>query len=138
VRLSVLIHRLTLDRELAAGADPCSSPELALRAVQLATHRNRRRLATGLERLVSDAQTPGILSSAIRRPRVSVVRFQTVLEALGRRLRSEESLSLRGLAMLQRLLTDTGSPLYAATDADELSSVLRLVAASMTDHRDRA
>jgi len=63
------------------------------------------------------------------------MRFEAVLEALQRRLRSNERLSPQGLAMLRRLLTDMGSPLYAATDADELSSVLRLVAASMSVRR---
>jgi hypothetical protein len=132
VRLSVLLHRLTLDRELAAGVDPHSSPQLTLRAAQLTGTRNRRRLADGLERLLADARRPGVLSSAIR-PRASLMRSEAVLEALQRRLRSDERLAPQGLAILRRLLTDMGSPLYAATDSDELSSVLRLVAASLTD-----
>jgi hypothetical protein len=132
--LAVAFHRLTLDRELAAGIDPNSSPELRLRAAQLARARNRRRLAAGVERLLADSRRSGSLSSAIR-PRVNVMRFEAVLEALQRRLRSNERLSPQGLAMLRRLLTDMGSPLYAATDADELSSVLRLVAASMSVRR---
>ena len=61
------------------------------------------------------------------------MRSEAVLEALQRRLRSDERLAPQGLAILQRLLTDMGSPLYAAPDSDELSSVLRLVAASLTD-----
>jgi hypothetical protein len=131
-RLSVLVHRLALDRELAAGVEPDSSPQLTLRAAQLTGMRNRRRLADGLERLLADARRPGVLSSAIR-PRASLMRSEAVLEALQRRLRSDERLAPRGLAILRRPLTDMGSSLYAAADSDELSSVLRLVAASLTD-----
>jgi hypothetical protein len=134
VRLSVLLHRLTLDRELAAGADPDSSPQLALRATQLTGGRSRRRLADGLGRLLVDARRPGALSSAVH-PRANLIRSEAVLDALQRRLRSDERLSPKGLAMLHRMLTDMGSPLYAAADGYELSSVLRLVAASMTDRR---
>ncbi len=95
IRLSVLLHRLTLDRELAAGVDPDSSPQLALRASQLTRGRSRRRLADGLERLLADARRSGALSSAVR-PRSNLVRSQAVLDALQRRLRSDERLSPRG------------------------------------------
>jgi hypothetical protein len=131
-RALVLFHRLSLDRELAAGVDPDSSARLALRAAQLTGRRNRRRLAGGLEALLADAKTPGVLSSAVR-PKANLIRSRAVLEALQRRLRSDERLAPQGVAMLQRLLTDMTSPLYAVGDSEELSSVLRLVAASLTD-----
>jgi hypothetical protein len=131
-RALVLLRQTALDRDLAAGVDPESSAQLALRAAQLTSARNRRRLADGIEALLARAQRPATSGSAIR-PRANVLRSKAVFVALQGRLRSEERLAPQGIALLKQLLTDVASPLYAVGDPETFSSVLRVVAAALTD-----
>jgi hypothetical protein len=58
VRGRVFLQRASLAGRLAAGASPSDSPELARRAEQLRSPRNRRILATSLERVVDAAEEP--------------------------------------------------------------------------------
>ena len=58
VRGRVFLQRASLAGRLAAGASPSDSPELARRAEQLRSPRNRRILATSLERVIDAAEEP--------------------------------------------------------------------------------
>lgn len=121
-----------LDGQLAAGVDPRTSLVLLIRAQQLTGPRNRKRLAAGLARALRTAQssTPG-LTAAVRPHASEVLAARTVLEAVNRRLLTDGTLNARGVAILQLLLTDAGSPLYRPTEPGALASHLRTVAVAL-------
>jgi hypothetical protein len=109
-RLRVQLHRFRLEDELAHGADPHSSPDLALRADQLLG--SRERIAVAIERALDSARRPAPVFTA----RVPVRRDQALecsgeILALTKRLR-EEPVDVRGVAMASRLVHDGGSALY--------------------------
>ncbi|MGB8877934.1 MAG: hypothetical protein WCD11_16540 [Solirubrobacteraceae bacterium] len=114
LRMRVATHRAALTEQLAEGADPTSSPELALRASQLTSDRRRRQLARSLRRTVTEVRNP-----APTRALVSIVNRYAVFEAddaiqatIGR-LASPDPIAVKGMAMLERILTDGAwSPLY--------------------------
>jgi hypothetical protein len=56
VRIRTRLARAALDSELANGADPASSAELALRAEQLSSPAERARIANGLVEALGDAR----------------------------------------------------------------------------------
>jgi hypothetical protein len=124
----------SLDRQLAAGANPRASAALALRARRITAPRSRARLADGLMRAIRAAQTPPGLSAAMRPHREEVLAVRTVLATLERRLRAPEPASARGVALLQTLLTDGASPLYRPDERGALGSELRAAAAALESH----
>jgi hypothetical protein len=125
-------HAAELDRQLAAGVSPDTSALLAIRGERLTGRRYRTRMAAGLARVVRDAEaTSRGFSAAVRPDRREVIAARTVLAALDRRLRGEEPVSPRGVALLESLLTDGMSPLYRPTESGALGSRLRLAAAAL-------
>jgi len=109
---------LELDRRLAEGVRPTTSPELTLRARQLASERSRRALASALtatvgaavhaERWPRGAWTPKAPIAA-----TGVREAASVLEALARELTTTSDLPVRGVALVSFLVCDgTASPLY--------------------------
>jgi hypothetical protein len=56
VRVSVVVRRSELDRQLAAGGDPRSDPSLKLRAAQLCRMRVSRAIATRLGEMIDAAR----------------------------------------------------------------------------------
>jgi hypothetical protein len=58
VRLRARARRPTLDRALAAGADPSASPLLAARAAQLVDPGTRQRIAACLEQFAATVDVP--------------------------------------------------------------------------------
>jgi hypothetical protein len=112
--LRARLHRTGLDRDLAAGRRPDSSPAHALRAEQLTSHRCRRALAKGLDRLIAAAGAPRpAMTAAIAPSRGEVRAARDLLEALAARLRDETAVRPRGVALVRILLVDGGSPAYA-------------------------
>jgi hypothetical protein len=114
LRVRVWAQALELDRQLADGVAPTSSPELILRAHQLASARSRRALAGGLTRVVDAAARP-------REPWTPTAPIVTtrVLEAAGplvslaRDLKTISNPSVRAIAMVSCLMCDAPtSPLY--------------------------
>jgi len=103
-----------LDELLADGIDPASDPALAVRATQLLSLRHRRRLATSIERVVreADASLQPRVSLAVRTAREQVTEARTSLLFLAHLLREAEPIAPRGVAIVERLLTDGGSALY--------------------------
>jgi hypothetical protein len=110
-RLLARLRHYTLDRELIAGADPASSPQLAARAARLASTRERTLLAEGVERLLSTAQGPQRRWSAVSR-REPLLANSAELRDLAGLLRSSTPLYARGIAIVHRLLTDGAGPAY--------------------------
>jgi hypothetical protein len=111
-RIRALVRRRRLDAALADGADPWSEGELVVRAAQLGSLAERRKVAAGLTSLVE-------LAAYQRRgsPYVTV-RHQLVLEqrepllALAERLAQFEPVDVAVVAQLELLLTDPTSPVY--------------------------
>lgn len=117
LRLEVRWSHWSLDERLAAGFDPASDPALAVRAEQLCSRRHRRRLAASLERLARDAEVDGRpgMSAAVPIVREQVKVARDSLLELATLLRERERVPPRGVAILKRLLTDSGSDLYTKT-----------------------
>jgi hypothetical protein len=116
----VWLRRGSLDRSLAAGADPHDSPELARRARQLASPRFREGLAAGICNLLDAAEEPPRgLTSAVPLRRREILDNRPLLVELAEELRSGDELQPRGIALVERLLIDGDSPLYYAGDLRE-------------------
>jgi hypothetical protein len=118
LRLHVALLRPRLDRALVAGADPCASDRLALRAGQLIDPRMRARLARSLRRTIERGwQRRG---SGVPVSRAAVVEAQPSLRALADELVDAHAPSSRGVALTLLLLTDGTGPLYRPWTPGEL------------------
>lgn len=129
-RVLALLQATSLDRELADGGDPAACPILAARAAKLASGRMRGALARELERaaLGSEAQAGAL---HIPRARAAVAANRARLFELAARLRGEELLYARGLAMLRLLLVDGSGPLYMDRHGEALTLALENAAARL-------
>jgi hypothetical protein len=103
----------TLDRQLAEGTPPASSPALAVRASQLTDHAQRERLAAGLIRIVREARI-GRRDAKLTVPlqRAAILSGAGDLLALAAALRSRSPCSPRTVALVSYLIHDGRSPLY--------------------------
>jgi hypothetical protein len=109
----VWLRRGSLDRSLAAGADPAASPELARRARQLTSRRRRAGLAASIRNLLDTAERrPRGFTSAVPIQRRAILRERQMLLQLAADLESQDELEPRGIALVERLLIDGGSPVY--------------------------
>jgi hypothetical protein len=122
LRMKVTAKRGALTERLAKGVDPTSTSELALRASQLTSPRRRRQMAKTLRSAVAEARHPSVTRSL-----VSILNRRAVLEAVGAiqatiaRLADPEPVAVKGMAMLERMITDGGSsPLYSPAEPGTL------------------
>ena len=112
-RARARFRRRRLDADLAAGLDPWSSAEHLVRAQQLVSVAERRKVAIALETLVTCAERRLGVS-----PRLAPLRTTTVLSeraalvALARRLADLEPVPPRVVAELEWLLWDPRSPVF--------------------------
>jgi hypothetical protein len=117
LRVRVALKGPQLDAQLAAGVDPVTSAELALRAGQLRSPRRRARFARSLRRAIASAEArtyariPG-RSSAVPVSRAAVLEARPELEALADDLVEIAHPRPRGVALTLQLLRDGGGPLY--------------------------
>jgi hypothetical protein len=118
LRLRTRWRRNRLDRELASGADPASSPELSLRAAQLRAQAVRFRLANAIVEMLGRAHEPnlGRLTVAGERQNAEIREYADNLRALVARLREDRPIDVQGAAMTARLVNDRSSPLYRTGD----------------------
>ena len=128
LRLRTWWNGINLDTQLAEGIDPSQSPELTLRAQQLASPRMRAELAFRVSRAVELADRgfePGTITTRIpiRRTRVRACR-QWLLQIV-QRLRDDRPLAVRGLAMTALLLEDRSGPLSADGPPAEFEKTVR-------------
>jgi hypothetical protein len=124
VSIRARLRRPQLDAALAQGADPWSAPELIVRASQLGSLSERRKVAAGLHALVA---------VAAHRRRVSpflAVRYRVVLEqrepliALAESLFQPAPVKVAVVAQLALLLSDSSSPVYTGgSDPGSLAEV---------------
>ena len=114
LHVRVWLNASALDARLAQGLPSMTSPELTLRAHQLASDRTRRALSKALTEVVDGAARPGS-------PRIATAPVDTagVLEAAGplvslaRELRTTGDPAVRGVALASLLMSDgITSPLY--------------------------
>jgi hypothetical protein len=116
-----------LDRQLAVGAAPWRSRAHAARALQLTSPRRRRRLATGLSRILDEAFAPPIstrLGAVVSPSRTQVCDALPQIVALTARLQDAEPVDSRGVAGLQLLITDGAGPFYVAAHRPTLADAL--------------
>jgi hypothetical protein len=123
--VSARLHAFRIDDELAAGVASWRSPAHAARAVQLTTRGRRRSLAGSLERLVSDAERPPVLTAAVRPCFSQVLDAKPTIVAVAARLRSPEPVDARGVARLLALLSDGAGPCYVPSRPGALTSALQ-------------
>jgi hypothetical protein len=114
VRMRVRMHRPTPNRRLADGADPHTSPEPALRALQPTAPRERHACVAGLERLLREAAAPA-RPLTVQAPvqRAAILAARPSLLNVRRALRDAENPRPEGLARTVLLLMDGCGPLYA-------------------------
>jgi hypothetical protein len=113
LRVRVWANSLQLDYRLAEGVRPTSSPELTLRAHQLASPHSRHQLSSALTAALEVASQP-------RRPwttRAPIVAAAVLdaagpLERLAHELRSLSYPPVRGVALASYLVCDPTSPLH--------------------------
>ena len=124
------LRRNTIDRELAAGADPDSSECRHMRAAELTAASSRDALATACDRHVATA-FGDISHDAVPVNWRAVRAAAPRLEHLARRLRDDPRVRAQGVARIQLLLTDRDSALYGSDDelrlVDEVRSTLALL-----------
>ena len=133
MRLRAARRRAELTRELAEGTNPSTRPELALRAAQLTSDRNRRTIAHSLRRTISEAHKPPMMRSRmVLIQRSAVIDAESAINAMVQRLRSPEPVQAQGMALVDRILTNAdGSPLYNASEPGTLRLEIRGSAAAL-------
>jgi hypothetical protein len=121
----VWLRRGTLDRTLARGTDPSTTPELSRRARQLTSRRCRAGLAEGIRNLIQAAEAPRHpYSAAAPVQRNEILAERAFLLQLADELAGEEELSARGIALVEGLLTDGASPIYTPSPDGALHAAL--------------
>jgi hypothetical protein len=125
-RLKVRLLGFRLDRRLAAGEPPWSSPELRVRAAELTAPTGRWRVAQEVDRVIeAAAQPPRPGGAAVPLNRTGVLACGPLLSDLVDDLRHAECVESRGVALVRRLMRDGGSPLYAPESKAALERALR-------------
>jgi hypothetical protein len=128
----VWLHRRALDHRLAEGALPASSPELDYRAEQLQSSRCRRSFASGIKRIVEAAEEPaGSLTAAVPVRRREILALRAELTDLADLLWSDDDLQVRGLALMEPLLTSAESPLFHPASEETLERTVRRIRAAL-------
>ncbi|HUO69859.1 MAG TPA: hypothetical protein VMU39_03700 [Solirubrobacteraceae bacterium] len=132
-RVRAIVRRGDITAALARGVDPSTRPELARRATQLVSARNRRALARSLRGAIGETHNP-----PMARGRVVIVRRGAVLEAeaaiarLIDRLTSPAPVGAQGMAMLERMLTNADdSPLYNPAQPGRLRDRIEAATAAL-------
>jgi AcrR family transcriptional regulator len=125
-RLLIRLRGFRLDQDLAGGASPEASVELALRAQLLVRPRHRRELARSMGRLLSTAQRSpygGRLPVPVCRDRVRQCGDE-MGELIGR-LQARGPVAAHGVAKAGLLLADASGPLYRRSSGDDLRARVR-------------
>ena len=118
--------RKRLDEQLARGADPDKSAQLRLRAAQLRSRSERSRLANALVETLGDARGPnlGAFRMKTRRQHAVIRDYADDMLALVGRLRDDQPVETRGVA-IAALLVDDGASLLHRNGGQDLQHVIR-------------
>jgi hypothetical protein len=139
LRVRVWASSLQLDCRLAEGVRSTSSPELTLRAQQLASARSRHQLSSALIAAVAAASCP-------RRPwkptppvdRIGVVEAAEPLRGLADDLRKMQDPPVRALALVSFLVCDPTSPLYNRHSPITVREIVQRARSALAAHQTRA
>jgi hypothetical protein len=113
-RMRVRLRRASLDHRLAAGADPATDDDLAIRAEELCTTATRARIAAVILRLIDEAaDPPPPFSSQAPLARPAIMACSPRLRAIAGRLKSDRRLAPAGIAQAAMLVREGTSPLYS-------------------------
>lgn len=121
-RLLARSRHFTLDRAIAAGADPAGSTLLAARSAQLAGMPMRRRVAADLERVAEGEDACRFRTTPMPE---AVTRNRDELISLARTLRDARPAYARGVALLELVVTDGAGPAYTDRSGEILARRLR-------------
>ncbi len=125
-RLGMWRRQPELDAALARGSDPWTSAELFLRAIELGSVEERRRIAVALQELVARAESgrPGRPYRRLRRRapatpypslrRREVLELRPSLLALARHIGGPAPVPVAVLARLMLLLCEGSSPVFTS------------------------
>jgi hypothetical protein len=126
LRLQVLLRRRRLDRLLAEGTSPTSDPRLALRAARLTRPALRAGFAAALRDSVRSLDQSAL--TLRRRPQASVdaASVHACAAEIGDLASALTDINprVRGVALVNALLTDGLSPLYAGDQPDRLHDAI--------------
>jgi hypothetical protein len=116
-RVSVWLHRVELDEQLAAGVQPSAGSLLHARAQQLGSPTERAKIARAFDKTLAEARKPTPVHGA-RLPlrRREIRNCDEDIIALVRRLDDESPIDVQGAAMAELLITNGASPLYRSGD----------------------
>ena len=130
-RLVARVGAAKLDRALAGGARPESSPALTLRAEALTSARMRRALWRSLDRIVAQRSRSRPLGARLSPRRERVEEARDDLAELALLLRVSSAADPRGVARARQLLTDGGGPLFWTRSDEDLKAKVRNAIASL-------
>jgi hypothetical protein len=126
LRTGVLFRQLELDRDLADGATPETSPQHAVRARQLASRHKRHELAHQVDCILHRAEhSPHWHSAALPVQTEAVQAARSDLERLRDALLHADMPTLRGLALASVLLHADGSPIFDAGSDTSVTAAAR-------------
>jgi hypothetical protein len=130
--LRVRRHAGRLDAAIVAGAEPWSSPELAVRCERLTSRGFRDMLATRLENAVRlprrRRHVSRAMSSSVVDPAPAIALFAgPAVRRLARRLRVAAQPDPRGVALALALVTDGASPLYLGPTPEDVREAVARV-----------
>lgn len=131
-RVLARMRGAALDRQLAAGRAPESSPLLAERAQHIAALSSRQELARNWENLLRVARRAhGTYHPArpIRSDRI--IAAELAVRELARRMTLPLPVAARGVAMATTLLTDASSPVYNPHSRVSLAAALEAAIAQL-------
>lgn len=131
-RMLARILGASLDRQLAAGRAPESTPLLAARAQHIVAIVGRRRLACHWENLLHVAQgAPGSRHLAVPVRSDTVVAAEPAVRELVHRMTAPLPVAARGVAMATELLTDGLGPVYNPYSRVSLAAALEIAIAQL-------
>jgi hypothetical protein len=119
------VRWFSLDGRLAAGEDPAALKLLAAQAARLTAPGHREMLAAALGGLLLAAEQ-GPRAGRLAPSRDALLRNEGAVRELASRVDSREALYARGLARLERLLSDATGPAFHGS-AGQLSAELQRV-----------
>ena len=131
-RLLARMLGASLDRQLAAGCMPESSPLLAARAQSVVAMRSRRRLARNWENLLRAARRAhGTYHPALHINSDNVIATEPAVRELVRCMTAPLPVAARGVAMATVLLTDALGPVYSRRSQVTLAAALEAAIAQL-------
>jgi hypothetical protein len=130
-RLLARMLGASLDRQLAAGRTPESSPLLAARAQHIVAIRSRQQLARNWENLLRAARRAHRTYYPAMPISDRIIAAEPAVRELVRQMAAPLPVAARGVAMATVLLTDALGPVYNRRSRVTLAAALEAAAAQL-------